>query len=297
MPIQQRTRNQEDGRINISVRTIILIAVSFFLGIVATVIILNVYKQEKIYLSTLELLTVGLTFSSIAMSLLAIFLSKKSEDLQYKIYSDTSSMLAKIRTSANVTEKRVEDVMRAERISDEVFGKGDKKLYSKRTKDFLTERLTKSLEGELSENENLEVTHYRDFQKRTLDLVSSLPEVKTVKKGDGTFGSKGKDLVDGIFELNKKKFSVSTFVPTGGIFDEEFKEYLADIGIAIKGNFFDFSILIFSSELDEGNIFTRIYEEVKQIVKKDVVDKIFLVSGGPEEVEKQLVKILKAQKR
>lgn len=278
------------------------------LGIVSILTIKNYLQSEIINFSTLDLLnfvfSIALSASAIVLAITAIILSKNSEqfishqnnesrDLQNEIFSRTIEVLGEIRSSSGITEKRIDDI--SKKIADvpRLTGGGrEEKIKEIMRRDLLstTSQLDKFKEKENKKEE--------EFKNEVMLKIANTERVIAEKIGEGDFDESGKELVDGLFSLDAKKFSVSTFYINDhdGVFDvfgqDTYKDYFLSLLREISSGTFFKSFLIFNKKVEEDPSFVELYKKTRSLLKDEIKDKLVIVSGQPEEIIKKIIESL-----
>lgn len=297
---------------SITYKLIILIVVSFVLGIITVLVVENYFLSEKIEFSTLGLL--GFVFSiifagsSIVLAITAINLGRSSEkamierseksiELQNEVYIKTTEALQKIESSTGVTEKRIEDIISG-RVGDIASRLVDDNIVTRKDKNKLERELRRSLSIELTEEEKKEreekkkhgkeaAKQYNKFKEDTLLYLTNLDNSKTLRVADGAYGKEGVELLDGLFEINNNKVGVCAFYSDPiytDLFGSEADEFLNNLATEIAKNTFDRVFLAFNELSEMTDKFNKEIEKIKSLYKQEIADKIILISGIPEEI-------------
>lgn len=306
-----------------------LLALAFIFGIIVVLICQNITKSENITFSTTSLVSflfsIALAGASIVLAITAISISKTSERamidrsdesirLQNEVFMKTTDALQRIESSTGVTEKRIEDIIsgRAGDISQRIVEHaiGDK-LVPKRSRSQLEAEVKKSIVNELSEEKRKEreaimlkrekgkkeaMNTYRKFQKAALLAVANSPNVVVEKVGEGYFAKEGEELVDGVFEVNGKKFGMSTFSNAKILHDyflAGFTGFINDSAHEISNGTFERVFLVFNDELEKDNEFSIEFTQTTSLLKENIVDKIFIISGSPKEISQKIIDTFK----
>lgn len=301
------------------------IVLALIAGVVITLICQNVTKSENISFSTVSLVTflfsIALVGASIVLAITAIALGKASERamiersdesirLQNEVFLKTTDALQRIESSTGVTEKRIEDMIsgRAGIISQEVAERAlSDKLVSGPTRKQLEEEIRRSIMKEFStatkkipkkfEDEQFKKfdeanMDYRKFQETILLGLANSTNLKAEKIGDGNYKSSKEGLVDGVFVSDGLKFAVSTF-PTKEIlkdgFLHGFSAFIERLIHEISQGTFAGVFLAFDDGLTEDSEFNKQFKQAKTLFREDIADKLFMVSGSPEEMIKHIL--------
>lgn len=288
---------------------IVLFFIAFVLGIVSILIFKNYINAETINFSTLDLVnlifSIGLSASSIVLAITAIILSKNSEhviirqsteskDLQNEIFTKTIGVLGKIESSTGINEKRIDDISKAVVNLPRHTG-ADKGEREDKIKKIMRENLLTSDNRNVQRirKEKLEIEHEKkkeEFQNNILTGVANIDRVIADKIGEGDFDGSGKELADGVFNLDGNNFSVSTFYvkdsdDTLDLFDAEtFKDYFSSIAKELSSGTFSKSFLCFNKGIEEGSKFMELYKESISMLKEEIQSGIIVVSGTSLEI-------------
>lgn len=234
---------------SITYKQIGVIIISFFLGVIFALLTFNAQTNSTSNFTTTELigfvLSVILSGASIVLAIAAISLGKSSEQavinrsdesirLQTEVFTKTTDALRAIKSSTDVTEKRIEDIIsgRAGDISRQIAEIAKDESASgnidiKELEDKIRKSLTQSLEkNEPTESEREERLKRRAeakvrrerYEKNHNSLLYALankPDVKIEKFGHGTPSSDvaPKERYDAILSKNGSKIAISTFIP------------------------------------------------------------------------------------
>jgi hypothetical protein len=277
-----------------------------FVGIFFTLIIKNYIDGEKIVFSTLDLInlifSVGLSTASIVLAVTAIILSKKSEQsiisrndeaIRYQddIFNKTIGVLSKIETSTGISERRIDDIAQelrrvqmskpgSESKDDQVKGVLRRALHSLSDKDDFKRPLI-----------SVKDTKQEEFTK--------IEGVMVVKVGSGDFDELGEEMVDGIFSMEGKRFSVSTFYCHGtakiiNFVDlDTYRQYFLNLASEISKNTFEKSFLVFSKDVDKEVEFKKLFDQTLSILDSKISKKIVLIPGQTGEISEKITEELK----
>lgn len=301
---------------SITFKQLITIVASFVLGIITVLLVENFLLSEKIEFGTLGLL--GFVFSiifagaSIVLAITAINLGRSSEkaitnrseksiELQNEVYIKTTEALQKIESSTGVTEKRIEDIITG-RVGDIATRLVDDKIVTGKDRDKLEHELRRSLSKELTEEEKKEREErkkreqevnkkYDKFKEDTLLMLTNLDNSKTMRIGEGSFTGQGVGLLDGLFKINNTKLGVCIFYDSpiyDNVFGSEIDEFLNNLAEEIAKKTFDKVFLTFNELSEITGKFNKEIEKIKNLYKQEIADKIFLISGTPEEITNEI---------
>lgn len=300
---------------SISYKLLSTIIISFILGIITVLIIENYLLSEKVEFDTLGLL--GFVFSiifagaSIVLAITAISLGRSSEmaminrseksiELQNEVYIKTTEALKKIESSTGVTEKRIEDII-AGRVGDIASKLVDDKIVVGKDKEILEKELRRSLSKEITEEEKKEreeenrrrdelLKQYDAYQESVLINLTNLENSKTLRIGDGSLKEKGVKLLDGLFNINNSKVGICIFY-SDPFFNRVYAsvdKFINQVAEELAKNTFERIYLIFNEPSEISEKFSVEIEKIKNILKQEIASKIFLISGSPEEVVKEI---------
>lgn len=300
---------------SISYKLLSTIIISFILGIITVLIIENYLLSEKVEFDTLGLL--GFVFSiifagaSIVLAITAISLGRSSEmaminrseksiELQNEVYIKTTETLKKIESSTGVTEKRIEDII-AGRVGDIASKLVDDKIVVGKDKEILEKELRRSLSKEITEEEKKEreeenrrrdelLKQYDAYQESVLINLTNLENSKTLRIGDGSLKEKGVKLLDGLFNINNSKVGICIFY-SDPFFNRVYgsvDKFINQVAEELAKNTFERIYLIFNEPSEISEKFSVEIEKIKNILKQEIASKIFLISGSPEEVVKEI---------
>lgn len=278
-------------------------------------IIENYLLSEKVEFDTLGLL--GFVFSiifagaSIVLAITAISLGRSSEmaminrseksiELQNEVYIKTTETLKKIESSTGVTEKRIEDII-AGRVGDIASKLVDDKIVVGKDKEILEKELRRSLSKEITEEEKKEreeenrrrdelLKQYDAYQESVLINLTNLENSKTLRIGDGSLKEKGVKLLDGLFNINNSKVGICIFY-SDPFFNRVYgsvDKFINQVAEELAKNTFERIYLIFNEPSEISEKFSVEIEKIKNILKQEIASKIFLISGSPEEVVKEI---------
>lgn len=303
---------------NITVKQIIIILMSFFLGLVSILLIQNTSIGEEIKFDTLGLIgfVISILFggASIVLAITAINLGKSSEqimidrsqksiELQNEVYIKTTEALKRIESSTGVTEKRIEDII-AGRVGDIANKLVDDKLVGTRDRRRLENELRKSLTGEITpeellkrkkerEEEEKSRKEYKDYKDSVLLDIANDKNTKSLRIGEGTFGENGTNLVDGLFEINKEKVGICIFYNAPlyiKAFESGIDEFLNKIAEEISNKTFDKVYLVFNEESVIMDNFITEINKIKKVYKENIAKEISLISGNPKAIVEEIIK-------
>jgi hypothetical protein len=234
---------------SVTYKQIGIVLISFVLGVIVALLLSNSQSSIASNFTTTELigfvLSVILSGASIVLAIAAIALGKSSEQavinrsdqsirLQTEVFTKTTDALQAIKSSTDVTEKRIEDIISgragdlskqiAEFASDETAaGNIDVKELEDKIKKSLTQSFEKKEPTESEREERVkrrnEAKSRRDqYEKHHDSLLYSLankPDVKIEKLGHGTPSpdNNPKERYDAILDKNGVKTAISTFMP------------------------------------------------------------------------------------
>ncbi len=234
---------------NISYKQLGIILMSFILGLIVALFILNSQASVQTNFTTTELisfvLSVILSGASIVLAIAAISLGKLSEQavisrsdesirLQTKVYTKTTDALQCIKASTGVTEKRIEDIIsgRAGDLSRQIAEMAtDETASGNLDVKELEEKIRNSIAGSLEKEESEEEVkrrkerrqkrlklreEYNKHHKMLLYKFANSDDTKIIKIGHGTPDSTDEEIYsryDGVFNKGENIIAVSTFMP------------------------------------------------------------------------------------
>jgi hypothetical protein len=296
-----------------------LLIITFLTGIIADQIVRNLVGAETIQFSTLSLM--GFFFSvliggaAIVLAIAAIQLGKISEQtmvqrsdqsikLQNDIFLKTIDALERIESSTGVTEKRIEDIIsgRAGDISRNVAelaladrgGMKDSKLLEKEIKESVLRQL-KGQPPEKQDEASLQLRkeqqdRYKKFHSTVLTVFSNLDKSTAIKIGNGSFNAEGEELYDGIFVIGGKKVGVCALNQfyEGSVFTSKF---LNNVITSLTGNVVEGVVFAFDATKEEREALQVKFQKELDFVKDELRNKITLLFGQPDEIQKEIQKI------
>lgn len=297
------------GSIHYSYLLVFIIA--FLSGIIFIIVIKNYLHLEIINFSTLDLLnfifSVALSAAAIVLSITAINLSKSSEqsiirqnseskDLQNEIFSKTIEVLGRIESSTGINEKRIDDISKKIAELPGRTGSGKEgKIREIMRSNFLPASSPIGKEDKNSELQAEEDKKEEQFINRIMLGIANTEKIIAEKIGEGDFDGSGEGLVDGLFNLDKKRFSVSTFYirESDGVFDlfdkDTFEDYFLSLSKEISRDVFSKSFLVFNKKIEEDENFMKLYKNTISFLKDEIQDRLIIVSGQPEEIIKKVI--------
>ncbi|MEA3190396.1 MAG: hypothetical protein QOD77_978 [Thermoplasmata archaeon] len=260
-----------------------LFSIAFLVGITSAIVLYNVYHQEEVILSTIDIINLSLSLSmggaSIALAIVAIRLGKASEQvivsrsdaaiqLQTKVYSDTIEALQQIKSSTGVTEKRIEDIIAgrvgemSKKIAQEVRPGSPLKALE------LQEEIQRIISEDLGDSKSV-AGHARTRQverRKQIDsarlahefeqaFISGLIDKKKynfLHIGSGDLLGSGYELMDCVFKTAKGKIVGITSIYNDDVRGPRFRKYLVEhimlIVDEIKAGKFDAVFVVFAFE-------------------------------------------------
>lgn len=308
---------------SISYSTLVAIFVSLIVGAVIVLIAIKVVGASVETFTTSELLSflfaVVLSAASIVLAITAISLGKASERamiersdesirLQTEVFAKTTEALQRIESSTGVTEKRIEDIIsgRAGAISDRVVDRlieersvktKSRKALEMDVRQSVMQALSTEAKGKESEQEREAakriVEDRAKFQKFTDDVLQHMgnyPDVHARKLGQGSFLGEGEDLCDGVFDINKRRIGVCTFMTKGYLpsYENELFEYFFKLSKEIAKGTFEEVLLVFDDVVPEDSVFHKALHTLKDLAKEELFSKLIMLGGKPEDVNKRL---------
>ena len=238
---------------SITYKQIGIVTVAFVLGVIVALLLSNSQSSVTSNFTTTELigfvLSVVLSGASIVLAIAAIALGKSSEQavinrsdesirLQTEVFTKTTDALQAIKSSTDVTEKRIEDIIsgRAGDLSKQIAELASDETESgninvKELEEKIRKSLTQSFEKkELSDSEReerakrrAEIQRKRELYEKNHDslllALANKPEVKIEKFGHGTPNTDHDPLerYDAILNKNGVKTAISTFSPIDSV--------------------------------------------------------------------------------
>lgn len=301
------------GRIHYSYLVVFLAA--FILGIIAILVGKNYINSEVINFSTLDLInfifSIALSASSIVLAITAIILGKSSEqaiikqsieskDLQNEISTKTIEVLSRIESSTGINEKRIDDISR--KIADLPRHTGanrENEIREIMRRDLLpvhgNSQRVKDREKLMIEEKKKE----EGFKNAILTGIANIEKVIAEKIGEGEFDRSGNELVDGVFSLNEKKFSISTFYieESDGIFDlfdeDTFRDYFLSLSRELSSGTFSKAFFCFNKKIEEDLKFMSLYKDSISPLKEEVKSGLIIISGTSMDLITKIKKQLK----
>ncbi|MFT7056360.1 MAG: hypothetical protein ACJAR3_001994 [Roseivirga sp.] len=297
----------------ISYRHIGIILISFVLGLIAALLISNAQATTSTNFTTTELisfvLSVILSGASIVLAIAAIALGKSSElavinrsdesiRIQTEVFTKTTDALQGIKSSTDVTEKRIEDIIsgRAGDISKQIAefaneGANVGSIDIKELEEKIKNSITGSFENKVvSEDEKKRRMERRgEYQKIRMEYekyhdiflyeIANKENVKILKLGHGYPRSENKDLYeryDAVYEKENKLVAVSTLEPANNDkFLRSINEMLPAFASAMKAEQIDKLYLIFFEEEADGEKFTQA-NQIISMMKTEISSRIQL---------------------
>lgn len=306
----------------ISYNQIGLIIFTLLLGIVLGLLVTNTQTGSPSSFTTTELigfvLSVILSGASIVLAITAIALGKSSElsimrrsdesiRLQNEVFIRTTDALQRIESSTGVTEKRIEDIISgrvgdiSQQIAEMATGGGK---YQVRDPRELEENIRKSLiktlreerGGSVNDEERLEKRKkleeerdkYQVAHEQALYVIANMEGVDIEKVGHGNLSLSGRELFDGLYSKNDKKFAVSTFVSKTpiGILTEFAGKAASEIA---KGYVNSVYMIVFHPE-DKDEIEKEVKEHLSTL-KDELANNIIIAFSDYDNIDKSLSKI------
>jgi hypothetical protein len=312
MPVTKEASNninKVDSGWKIHYSYLLTAVVAFVFGLIGILLLQNYVLKEKIILSTLDILnlvfSVGLSAASIVLAVTAIILSRKSEQAimarsdegikcQTELFKETIDVLSKIKTSTGISEKRIEDM--AQEIKFIEKSKPGSESRDDQVKDVLR-RAFRSQEGDdLLKKAKARIDKEEEFTKSVMNSLKQTKGVEIIKIGSGDFDESGEKMVDGVFLMNGKRFSVSTFYSYGpakimNFADSDtYKQYFLNLASELSKNTFEKSFLAFNKDVNGDIEFKNLFDSTSAILDKKIVPKIVLVSGALEKITELIIK-------
>lgn len=290
---------------------LVVFIIAFALGVTSILVVKNYLQSEIINFSTLDLLnfvfSIALSASAIVLSITAIILSKNSEqsiirqsseskDLQNEIFSRTIETLSRIESSSGINEKRIDDISKKiAELPHRTGGSRESDIRKIMRRTFLPARSYTNRESELEAEED---KREQEFKDEVMLGITNTERIIAERIDEGDFNASGKELVDGLFNLDAKKFSISTFYikSSDGVFDlfsqDTFKNYFLSLSKEISDGVFSKSFLAFNKKVEEDPDFMKLYKNTMSLLKDGVKEKLSIVSGQPREITKKIIKSL-----
>ncbi len=306
----------------ISYKQIGLIVFTFLLGVVFGLLVTNAQTGTPSTFTTTELigfvLSVILSGASIVLAISAISLGKYSElaimhrsdesiRLQNEVFVKTTDALQRIESSTGVTEKRIEDIISgrvgdiSQQIAEMATGGGK---YRPRDPRDLEENIRKSLlktlredrGGPADEEERLEKRKkrleehdkYQAAHEQALYAIANKEGVTIEKVGHGNVSASGKELFDGIYAKNDKKFAVSTFVRDTPI--SVLTEFAGNAASEISKKYVNSVYMIVFSPEDKDETEEEVGEHLSTL-KDEIASNIHIVFTDYDDIDKSLSEI------
>jgi hypothetical protein len=302
-------------RPGISYQSLAIFGAGLLIGLILLQLFNNHLAGEKVTLSTVEIISfilgTALSISSIVLSLMAIVLSKITEetiadlvtegkDLQHQIFSKNQEVLSKLESSTGITEKRIDDIARAVSAVPRSAKNSQDDI-----KEIIRQNLPSSGITTISSDETLRKFERtarqkskEEFDKGVMVEVSNMEGLKIEKMGEGSYDGSGYELADLVFTYNGGTYSLSTFYVDekesavshyGG---ESLKSYIYSIAGAIGQGTFQHSFFAFSKMTFEEQDFKPIYKEITDVLSKDIVQKLHFINGTPKEIALKIAELV-----
>jgi len=300
---------------NISYKQIGIIIISFVLGVIVALLLSNSQSNMTSNFTTTELigfvLSVILSGASIVLAIAAIALGKSSEQavinrsdqsirLQTEVFTKTTDALQAIKSSTDVTEKRIEDIISgragdlskqiAELASDEtVSGNIDVKELEEKIKKSLTQSFEKREPSESEREERIKRRaeikfrreNYEKYHDALLYALANKPEVKIEKIGHGTPSSDNdpKERYDAILNKNGVKTAISTFMPVESelMMVRGYSEILQSLATPLQNENISKLYLVQFND-SEAKLNFKALEEAISLMKSDIASRINVVN-------------------
>lgn len=284
---------------------ILVLILGVVFGVTAVILLNNYAKAETLQFSTLDLInlvfSIGLSAGSTVLAVAAIVLSKTSEQsitqrndegmrLQNDIFEKTIEVLGRIESSSGINEKRIDDI--SKRIGDITHLRGPEQ---DRVREVIREGLTNSpLNAEDYKIREEEYRKENEFSNKILTDISNIQNVNALKIGSGSFDGNGADLVDGLYKIESKSFSISTFyIKSGQSASSRFristyKDYILRLVDQISNGTFDKCFLVFNIPPLEDQKFSEMYQHIISSIKEEVTQKIIILHGDAEKIVNEI---------
>ena len=134
-----------------------------------------------------------------------------------------------------------------------------------------------------------------EFTKNVMEGIRKIKDAKVLKIGNGSFHESGDNMVDCIFTVNDKRFSISTFYISSArkiinfTDPDVFKRYFLNLASEISNNNFEKSFLVFNQKVDEDTAFKSLFNSTMIILDKKISQKVILASGSLEDINTTIV--------
>lgn len=308
---------------SISYKQIGIIIVSFVLGLIVALLLSNSQGNMSSNFTTTELIgfvmSVILSGASIVLAIAAIALGKSSEQavinrsdqsirLQTEVFTKTTDALQAIKSSTDVTEKRIEDIISgragdlskqiAELASDEtVSGNIDVRELEEKIKKSLTQSFEKREPSEVEREERIKRRAEMKFRREQYEkhhdallyALANKPEVKIEKLGHGTpsTDSDPKERYDAIFTKNGVKTAISTFMPVESerMMDRGYREVLQALAAPLKNENIS-KLYLVQFEGHDPKWDNKSLMEAIGLMKQDIASRIDVVNIQYADTEK-----------
>lgn len=307
---------------SITYKQIGIVTVAFVLGVIVALLLSNSQSSVTSNFTTTELigfvLSVILSGASIVLAIAAIALGKSSEQavinrsdesirLQTEVFTKTTDALQAIKSSTDVTEKRIEDIIsgRAGDLSKQIAELASDETESgninvKELEEKIRKSLTQSFEKkELSDSEREERAKRRAesqrkrvlYEKNHDSLLFSLankPEVKIEKLGHGTPSTdhEPSERYDAILNKNGTKTAVSTFAPIDSdrLIMRSYSEILKSLASPLQSENIDKLYLIQFNDSESKTDISSLQEAV-DLMKDEIASRIEITQIQYSDVE------------
>ncbi len=295
-----------------------LISTSFFLGIAISILFFSIIITGEIKISLQDFIslifTVSLGTASIVLALMAIRISKDSEEilikrgnenveLQMDLFIKTEEALKEIRSSTAIMERRQEDLIsKTEGIARDVI----QKIPDKKTREDTEKQLKRSFRKLHSEREE-EISEFDregwdKFNKDIFDSIKKFPSIKIISHTEGTLtSSTSEEFWDTIFKFKNKKCALDVhtskqFDISNGSYSEfvhdkgEREDYLRKILWRANEDNLDLVFIVCEKNVWEEEGLSKIKKYFEEFSKSRKKPRIFTLFGDPETLTKKIEK-------
>jgi|GEM_PF-4222498 hypothetical protein len=288
----------------VRISQILIFILGFFVAILVALLFQSMLKNASLTLSTVDLLNLvfssALSVSSIFLAITAIILSKRSEeiiinratesrDLQSTLFTRTIEVLARIESSSGINEKRIDDLSRQLADLPKHAGQNREEEIRKIVRTNLLPESSVTSPRASTQFFEQESKKEEEFKSKVVLGVANIDKVSIERMGEGDVNGEGDDLVDSIYSIDGKRFTVSTFYIKGDneidyLDNETLQSYLLSLAKRISDGAYVKAFLVFNKLQAADSDFEKIYKEFIQVTDAKVNSKINIIAGPPEEI-------------
>jgi hypothetical protein len=295
----------------VSYRSLCLFGAGVFFGAVTLAIVRNALNfTGSVALSPLELInftfSIALAAASTILSITAIIWSRISEEilsrqsakgteLQNEIHARTLEVLSSLQSSTGINEKRIEDIAREIKDVTRAGPRARKEIDEVLRTGFQPSTVNE----ELARKRHQAREEKQKYQDTVLHGVANIDKVQIKKIEEGLMDGEGEALVDGIFSLNEKQFSVSVFFNDSDahlasyVDAESVKGYILKLANEISKGVFDKSFVVFNDKAPEAEDVISWLDSNRSILNDEIAKRLFIVHGNQEHIVSSIADKLK----